>query len=427
MKMKSWLTAAAALCVAAGTTFAAPPSDAALAEKVREYEQTMAKTPRAEQLATRTELIKKLLGDETFAEYSSSQIETVLGLVVADEALRDRAIARLAELKAQESPEGLNAELVHTLMQMYARRGSPTADDVKRMLNDPRLVQLVSKGQGLSIFSLLGSVRGGGLSDSVETLMKLTRALPETLAPGKADSIANLYTTLAYTVPNPSEQLASLQSRALAYLDADIKSLKGDDAKATSPQIASLEKTRDRLAVINGAAPEIEFMWYSEDGSVTKLSDLKGKVVIIDFWATWCGPCISAFPKVRHLAEHYNGYPVEIVGVTSIQGSHYRTNPQTNEREKIDTKDDTQKEFTLMTEFMKELNMTWPVGFSKENVFDPRYGVYGIPHIAIIDPAGKVRVNGLNPHGLTDVQEHALIDTILKEFNLATPDFKPHG
>ncbi len=44
-----------------------------------------------------------------------------------------------------------------------------------------------------------------------------------------------------------------------------------------------------------------------------------------------------------------------------------------------------------------------------------------------IDPAGKVRVNGLNPHGLTDVQEHALIDTILKEFNLATPDFKPHG
>jgi thiol-disulfide isomerase/thioredoxin len=428
MRMKSWcLSAAAALVLAAGSTFAAPPTDAEVSAKVKQFEQTMAKTPRAEQMAKRTELVAQLLGDETFAEYSASQIETILPLAMADEGARDRAAARLEALKAEEGPEGLNAELVHTMVQMYARRGNPTADDVKRMLNDPRLVQLISKGQGMTMFSLLGALRGEAMGDSVETLMKLTRALPEALPAGKSDAIANLYTTLAYSVPDPANQLASLQAKALGYLNADIKALKGDDEKATSPQIASMEKTRDRLSIINNTAPEIDFMWYSEDGSVTKLSDLKGKVVIIDFWATWCGPCISAFPKVRHLVDHYDGYAVEVVGVTSIQGAHYRTNPETKEREKIDTKGDEAKEFSLMTEFRTEMDMSWPVGFSKENVFDPRYGVYGIPHIAIIDPSGKVRVNGLNPHGLTHEQESALIDTILKEFNLPTPAAHPHG
>jgi hypothetical protein len=64
--------------------------------------------------------------------------------------------------------------------------------------------------------------------------------------------------------------------------------------------------------------------------------------------------------------------------------------------------------------------MTWRVAFTEEDVFNPDYGVNGIPHVAIIDPEGKVRYNGLHP--AVPLKEKAdKIDALLKAAGLATP------
>jgi thiol-disulfide isomerase/thioredoxin len=174
--------------------------------------------------------------------------------------------------------------------------------------------------------------------------------------------------------------------------------------------------------LIGGPAPEVKFIWTSTGASPKSLADLKGKVVLIDFWATWCGPCVASFPKVRELQDRYKDFPVAIVGVTSIQGfSIERSGPKP---QRIDTKGDQQKEFDLMTAFMKDTNMTWPVVFSEDSCFNPSFGVRGIPHLAIIDPNGVVRFNGLRPGN--PAEEAAKIDAILKEFKLAGPA-KPMG
>ena len=70
--------------------------------------------------------------------------------------------------------------------------------------------------------------------------------------------------------------------------------------------------------LIGGEAPELGFLWTSQ-GNYRKLSDLRGKIVVVDFWATWCGPCVRAFPNVRKLQERYKDYDVVIIGVTSVQ------------------------------------------------------------------------------------------------------------
>ena len=134
---------------------------------------------------------------------------------------------------------------------------------------------------------------------------------------------------------------------------------------------AELKPAVDENTITEGYAfPTLEFTSFT--GKQINIAELKGKVVLIDFWAAWCGPCVQAMPDLIETYKQYHDKGFEIIGISL---------------------DRTQKQFE---DFIKENNMTWPQyydGLAWENKIAQRFGVKGIPHIVIIDKTGAVYFN----------------------------------
>jgi thiol-disulfide isomerase/thioredoxin len=145
----------------------------------------------------------------------------------------------------------------------------------------------------------------------------------------------------------------------------DVPYVHGTLGKAAAAELFEIQK----LAV-GQPVPNIEAE--DADGKTYKLSDYRGKVVVLDFWATWCGPCLSMIPHEKELVERMHGRPFALIGINV----------------------DEEKE-TLKT-FQQKRKLSWP------SLWDPasdeesgpiagKWNVKAYPTLYIVDAKGVIR------------------------------------
>ena len=123
-------------------------------------------------------------------------------------------------------------------------------------------------------------------------------------------------------------------------------------------------------------APDWELK--SSDGKTIALKNLRGKVVVMDFWATWCGPCKMAMPGIQKLRERFKDKAVTVFGV--------------------DCRERTPNAGAAAMAYIKEKGYTYTQLLNGDSAADA-YKVNGIPCIFVIDPDGKILYNvaGFDP------------------------------
>ena len=185
--------------------------------------------------------------------------------------------------------------------------------------------------------------------------------------------------------------VADMVAAATVYLEKalaeapDAKVGTSTVAKDVAAQLENLKAIK--FLAVGQPAPEIETL--ALDGKTVRLSDFKGKVVMLDVWATWCGPCRAMIPHEREMVKNLEKKPFTLVSIS------------------VDAEKQT------LVEFLEKEPMPWSHWWEsgEKNPVAKKYRVRAFPTIYVIDHAGIIRHKWIGSPG-NDAMDKAIADLV---------------
>lgn len=256
-------------------------------------------------------------------------------------------------------------------------------------IEEPRLARLNISGKRGPMFILeagnitidsLGKASGSTLNDAFEAFSSASDSLrqeyakvaQDTTAKAQIEAITKAYekldsTTCANNQGNPIGYYLFIQ-KAYEFEPAELDSVIASDS--TLLKYKRVQKLVDAAKCKKATSPGNKFTDFeiTHEGTTKKLSDYagKGNYTIVDFWASWCGPCIRETATLKEIYKKWNGKGLDIVGVAVW-----------------DKPEDT-------VEAIDKHKLPWNHIINGQNIPTDLYGISGIPCIVIINPEGEI-------------------------------------
>lgn len=225
-------------------------------------------------------------------------------------------------------------------------------------------------------------IQGNGKVTEADLVAELKEfdALLEKYKGDKSDDVAQIL-VMKFTLYSSILGDEKKGEETMARLQRDFP-----DSEATVRVKRQVEAKKRRAAMVVGSKfPDFEEKDLA--GKPLSIAGAKGKVVLIDFWATWCGPCVAELPNVLGAYEKHHASGFEIIGISLDK-----------DRQKLET-------------FIKQKNMTWPQFFDGkgwENKLSQQYGINSIPATFLLDSEGKIIGTDLRGEALEAAVAQAL-------------------
>lgn len=149
---------------------------------------------------------------------------------------------------------------------------------------------------------------------------------------------------------------------------------------------------REEARVVQPNDPAPDFSLKSLDGKTVKLSDLRGKVVLVHFWATWCPACIEEMPTLQALSNKFTGTNLTILAISVDEGGA-----------------------DIVSSFMHRNKLSLTTLLDSNQSVTSRYGTFKFPETYVIDRTGVVRYKAIGAYDWTQPDNVRALNSLLAE------------